>query len=216
MRIDEYLSAIDYPGRIIAVGTGVNGEQVLCYAITGRSRNSRNRVLVLEDGMLRTKPYDALLVEDPSLIIYNAMREKDGTVILTNGDQTDTIYEALSLNEALMKRTYEPDEPNFTPRISAVHSPDCYKLSIIRKRGEDAERRVFSYRPENGSMHIIHTYMGNGKPLPSFEGLPVRLDVPETIEELSEELHRAIKEEYRISQYVRYGEKELIVNELGA
>lgn len=213
MRIDEYLSRIDYPGRIIAAGTGKDGEAVLCYAITGRSANSRNRVLRLEDGVLRTKPFDESKVEDPSLIIYNALRVKDGAVILTNGDQTDTIYDSETLEEALIKRTYEPDEPNCTPRISLVYGEDGYTLSIIRKKDGEADRRIFSYKKEPGTGHIIHTYMGNGSPLPSFDGLPGRIDLPDSIEELSDELHSGISGSCRISQYVRYGGSEMIIND---
>ena len=123
MKAGEYLKAIDYPGRIAAAGYGKDGEIVLLYAITGRSANSRNRVFRLENGVLRTEPYDPSKVEDPSLIIYNAMRSSGDTIVLTNGDQTDTIAsfldEGRSVEEALVTRTYEPDAPNFTPRISS-------------------------------------------------------------------------------------------------
>ena len=124
MRIGEYLGGIDYPGRIILGGTGAGGEDILLYAITGRSANSRNRLFALDGGTLRTIPADASKVADPSLIIYRAMASACGSTVLTNGDQTDTICSFLSadgtLGEALASREYEPDAPNYTPRISLV------------------------------------------------------------------------------------------------
>ena len=216
MRAGEYLGAIDYPGRIAAAGYGKNGEPVLLYAITGRSSNSRNRVFRLEDGVLRTEPYDPSKVEDPSLIIYNAMRYAGETTVLTNGDQTDTIADFLnegkSLEEALVTRTYEPDDPNFTPRISITHSASGYTLSIIRKNGDETERRIYSYGVENGVMHMIHTYMHDGSPLPSFEGLPARLKTLSSADEILNDAWNAIAEDRRISLYVRYGSEERIIN----
>ncbi len=216
MRAGEYLGAIDYPGRIAAAGYGVDGEAVLLYAITGRSSNSRNRVFRLDGGILRTEPYDQSKVEDPSLIIYNAMMKAGESTVLTNGDQTDTISSFLndgkSLEEALAVRTYEPDDPNFTPRISIVHGPSGYTLSIIRKDGEDTDRRIYRYGMEKGVMHIIHTYMHDGLPLPSFEGLPARLETLSSADELIQDAWNAIAADKRISIYVRYGSEERIIN----
>ena len=217
MNVEEYLSKIDYPGRMILAGAGKYGEPVLAYALTGRSANSRNRVLVLEDGMLKTRAYDESLLEDPSLIIYNAMRKKGDEIILTNGDQTDTIYDEDSLEKALAVRSYEPDAPAFTPRISLVYDEDGdeYRLSIIRKADDSDEcvRKIFTYKKENGIGHMIHTYMGNGDPLPSFSTLPVRLSLPENAEELSLAIHSSMQPSYRISRYVRFGVEEKIIND---
>ena len=216
MRAGEYLGAIDYPGRIAAAGYGMNGEEVLLYAITGRSSNSRNRVFRLENGVLRTEPYDPSKVEDPSLIIYSAMRTAGDTVVLTNGDQTDTIADFLeagrSLEEALASRTYEPDAPNFTPRISITQDTSGYTLSIIRKDGDDTDRRIYRYGMEKGIMHMIHTYMHDGSPLPSFEGLPARLGTLSSADELISDAWNAIRADRRISIYVRYGSEERIIN----
>lgn len=215
MNIKEYLSAIDYPGRIVASGWDSNGKPVLLYAITARSENSRNRVLSLDGGILRTKPYDESKVKDPSLIIYSAMRTSGSAVILSNGDQTDTIAECIScgksLEEALAARTYEPDAPNYTPRISAVMDGDNLSLSIIRKTGDETDRRIFRYEREDGVIHLIHTYMHDGDPLPSFEGLPLRLDA-EDMEKLTEDTWSALSPERRVALYVRIGDAEWIVN----
>lgn len=216
MRAGEYLGAIDYPGRIAAAGYGKGGELVLLYAITGRSTNSRNRVFRLENGVLRTEPYDPSKVEDPSLIIYNAMRSSGDTIVLTNGDQTDTIAsfldEGKSVEEALVTRTYEPDAPNFTPRISITSSPSGYTLSIISKDGDGTERKLYSYGREDGVMHMIHTYMHDGSPLPSFEGLPARLETLSSADELVADAWNAMAPDRRISIYVRYGNEERIIN----
>ncbi len=218
MRIDEYLKRFDYPGRIVMGGAGKNGETVLLYVIMGRSRNSRNRVFSLEKDLLKTVPYDPSLVEDPSLIIYNAMRKAGDAIILTNGDQTDTIADALiegrDLYSALASRSYEPDAPSYTPRISLVMEDEGYSLSIIRKAedSDEALRKVYSYSRENGIAHIIHTYMGNGDPLPSFEGLPARIESGDSADELAETAWDALRQDYRVSLYVRYGEDEIVLN----
>ena len=201
MKASEYLSAIDYPGRIILLGYDRNGGKSVVYAITGRGRNSRNRVLAEEDGVVRTQPYDPSEVEDPSLIIYNAVRAFQDRIICTNGDHTDTIFDALAaggdIEDALIKRTYEPDGPAFTPRISGVIDEIGYSLSIIRKDGDETLRLLYRYGKEPGVGHIIHTYKGNGDPLPSFDTLPVRIDMTENI---ADEIWESLGE-YRVSLF---------------
>ena len=180
MNLSQYFSTKKYPGRIILSGFSKDGERVTAYAIMGRSENSRNRVFRLKDGVLETKAYDESKVKDPSLIIYRAKVEMDGKIILTNGDQTDTILSCLkegkTFEDALMMRTYEPDAPNFTPRISLLMEDKSYSLSII-KRGEDdkTERLIWKYEAFNGVAHTIHTYDEGGDPLPSFSSSPVPL-----------------------------------------
>ena len=221
MRIGEYLGGIDYPGRIILGGTGAGGEDILLYAITGRSDNSRNRLFALDGGTLRTIPADASKVADPSLIIYRAMASACGSTVLTNGDQTDTICSFLSaggtLGEALASREYEPDAPNYTPRISLVMGREGYSLSIISKESgsDEASRRIFDYGKENGACHIIHTYEGNGDPLPSFSGLPVRLEAEASALDLLSRAWDALDPDIRISMYVRYGSDEIVRNAMG-
>ena len=165
MILREYLRAKRYPGRFLLAGMNSKGEAVLAYAIMGRSENSRNRVFTLDGNTLRTKAYDENKVEDPSLIIYNAKRENDRYIVLTNGDQSDTIFDALergeSLESALIKRTYEPDAPAYTPRISVLYDKmnGAYCLSIIKKKEDsaEAERKIYSYKAEKGISHVIHT-----------------------------------------------------------
>lgn len=219
MTVYEYLEEKRYPGRIILAGTSRSHEAVLAYAIMGRSENSRNRIFVLEDGTLRTLPYDSAKVEDPSLIIYNAMRRYSDTTILTNGDQTDTIYDALSsgkqLEDALSCRTFEPDGPNYTPRISATLSEKdlSYTLSIIKRANDgSAERTIYRYPAKDSLVHVIHTYVDDGNPLPSFQGNPRPFLLEEDgIDEFSAALWNSLDEENRIALYVRIGGQERIV-----
>ena len=220
MILREYLRAKRYPGRFLLAGMNSKGEAVLAYAIMGRSENSRNRVFTLDGSTLRTEAYDESKVEDPSLIIYNAKRENERYIVLTNGDQSDTIFDALergeSLESALIKRTYEPDEPAYTPRISVLYDKmnGAYCLSIIKKKEDsaEAERKIYSYKAEKGISHVIHTYMDDGTPLPSFSIDPPAFSLPDDIATLKDDLWNSLDEENKVSLYVRVGEKEEILN----
>ena len=217
MDIKEYFSSKKYPGRIIINGYAESGERVSAYAIMGRSENSRNRVFTLKDGILETKAYDESKVADPSLIIYRAKVDYCGKTIITNGDQTDTILDEMKngngMEEAIMKRTYEPDAPNYTPRISLVSQSDKYSLSIIRKKGQETERVIWNYSPIPGIVHTIHTYSEGSDPLPSFSSSPVPLTIPNSFEEFKKTLWNSLDKDNRISLYVSWGEREEVINE---
>ncbi|MGN1164390.1 MAG: phosphoribosylaminoimidazolecarboxamide formyltransferase [Candidatus Ornithospirochaeta sp.] len=216
MTVKEYFSGKKYPGRIIIAGRNKNGELVTAYAIEGRSENSRNRVFRLKDGLLETRPFDESKVEDPSLIIYRAKAVFQDKVILTNGDQTDTILNAFNegrdLPSALATRTYEPDAPNFTPRISLVADKEGYSLSILKKNGDKCERTIWNYIPQNGIAHTIHTYDDDANPLPSFSSSPVILTLPETYDEFRNTLWSSLDKDNRISLYISWGDKEEVIN----
>ncbi|MBQ7624799.1 MAG: IMP cyclohydrolase [Clostridia bacterium] len=232
-KISEYLKADSYLGRGIAVGTSECGKYAVCaYFISGRSENSRNRVFAKRENALFTEPFDEKKVKDPSLIIYAASREIKGGLIVTNGDQTDTVYRGLSsgksFSEALDERRFEPDAPNFTPRISALleyaGGAFSYEMSILKsvdEKGSDCARYTFSYPSVPGLGHFIHTYEGNGDPLPSFTGEPRRIKIPENTEDFASEIWNALDEDNKISLFVRYtdiktGEKnEKIINKNG-
>ena len=185
--ISERLSGNAYPGRGIVLGLTEDGSRaVAAYFIMGRSANSRNRVFTLREGELYTEPFDASRVEDPSLIIYAALRKLGNRLIVTNGDQTDTVYEGLaagkSFSEALEARCFEPDAPNLTPRISGLYTLEAeqprYELSILKSidpQGSDCARYTFSYPAKPGLGHFIHTYVRDGSPLPTFQGEPERV-----------------------------------------
>ena len=212
--IEELVAGNPYPGRGIVVGESTDGKSaVLAYFIMGRSANSRNRVLAVEEGALYTRPFDESKVADPSLIIYPAMRKCGGSVILTNGDQTDTIYAGLQTGkdffDSLETREYEPDAPNYTPRISAFVTPSdkgfSYKLSILRRTPSgECERARFSYAAQAGVGHFLHTYRTDGAPLPSFEGAPKEVSLPAEIDDFAQTLWSALDEENKISLYVAY------------
>lgn len=218
MELKEYLEGNGYPGRFLLGGTGKDGEQVLAYAIMGRSEHSRNRIFKRCDGGFRTVPWNESLVKDPSLIIYRALRETEKSVILTNGDQSDTIYDALShgktLEDALLKRTYEPDGPNWTPRISLVmdKGSGAYTLSILRKDGDETARIIHAYPARKGYCHVIHTYLGDGNPLPSFQGEPPLFAIPSNLDDLSRLLWDNLDPDNKISLFVRYGAEDTIIN----
>jgi len=209
-----------YVGRGIVAGKTPDGKYaVSAYFIMGRSENSRNRVFELRDGEVYTKAFDESKLTDPSLIIYAALRRTGDCLVVTNGDQTDTIVEYLkkgqSFEQALESRAFEPDEPNFTPRISCMFHMDGadfrYKMSILKS--EDAEgsacaRYVYSYQPLSGLGHFIHTYEGDGNPLPSFAGEPKRVNIPDSIDEFTSEIWNSLNADNRISLYVRYTEPE--------
>ncbi len=208
----EYLSGNEYPGRGIVLGrTQDGGKMLIGYFIMGRSENSRNRVFVEEGEGIRTEAFDPAKLSDPSLIIYSPVRVLGKTTIVTNGDQTDTIYDFLaggkSFEDALRTRTFEPDGPNFTPRISGVVCGAGYRLSILKSTEGDpssAHRFFFDYTDAlPGQGHVIHTYRENGNPIPSFEGEPVPVQMTEDFEGFGEKLWNALNEENKVSLFVR-------------
>ena len=214
--IAELIRDNSYVGRGIVIGKTENGKcAVSAYFIMGRSANSRNRVFAEKDGVLYTEPFDASKVEDPSLIIYAAMRKFQNKLILTNGDQTDTVYEGLKggkcFKSSLESREFEPDAPNFTPRISGIlefaDGDFTYEMSILKSadgKGTACNRYTFSYAALAGLGHFIHTYVGDGNPLPTFQGEPERVAVPDSIDEFTDSLWDALNHDNRISLYVRY------------
>ena len=214
--ISALIAGNPYVGRGIFVGKTPDGAQAItAYFIMGRSDNSRNRVFVERDGALYTEPFDPSRVKDPSLIIYAALRQFENKLIVTHGDQTDTVYEGLqagkSFSEALSSRCFEPDGPNFTPRISGMLTFGAgdftYELSILKSvdaEGSDCARYTFSYPAKAGLGHFIHTYVTDGNPLPTFQGEPERVQMLDDMDEFSEALWDALDENNRISLYVRY------------
>ncbi len=211
-----YLQDNPYPGRGIMLGRSADSKYaVIAYFIMGRSENSRNRVFEETEDGIRTKAFDESKMTDPSLIIYHPVRRMDnGITIVTNGDQTDTIWDNIlaghCYRHALNTRTFEPDGPNYTPRISGVVKPNgSYDLSILKSLDGDpacACRYFYEYdAPKAGVGHFIHTYESDGSPLPSFEGEPRRVSVtaPDA-ETLAEELWLALNEDNRVSLFVRY------------
>lgn len=206
-----------YPGRGIILGKSENGKYaVMAYFIMGRSVNSRNRVFVSDGDGIRTKAFDESKLEDPSLIIYAPVRVLGNKTIVTNGDQTDTIYERMNnqftFEQALRTREFEPDFPNYTPRISGIVKTEKgsmnYALSILKSADgnpESCERFTFSYNaPINGVGHFIHTYKGDGHPLPSFEGEPKKIGIPDSIDEFADTLWSSLNEDNKVSLFVRY------------
>ena len=213
--IEALLQGNRYPGRGILLGRSADGRSaILAYFIMGRSENSRNRVFVETEDGIRTEAHDPSKMTDPSLIIYHPVRVFQGKTIVTNGDQTDTIRDALAAGHcyrhALLERKFEPDGPNWTPRISGVLRPDhSYVLSILKALDGDAScccRFFFEYdAPKAGVGHLIHTYQGDGDPLPSFQGEPraVALDAGSP-EVLAEQLWNALDADNRVALFVRY------------
>lgn len=212
--IKSVLAGKSYVGRGIVLGKSKDGKKaVFAYFISGRSANSRNRVFVEDGEGLRTEPYDASKVEDPSLIIYSPVKVVGKDVIVTNGDQTDTVEQYLKegrcFRRALMTRTFEPDAPNYTPRISGIlhlAKPFSYELSILKsadRTGKKCNRFFYSYEPVSGTGHFISTYLKNGNPLPSFTGEPVPVIVPNGIKEFADEIWNALDPENKISLYCR-------------
>ena len=215
--IQPLLSSNSYPGRGIILGKSADGKQaMIAYFIMGRSANSRNRIFERFDGGMRTKAFDESKLEDPSLIIYNPYLACGKTDIVTNGDQTDTIYNALvagkSFEDALMTREFEPDAPNFTPRISGKLDYDfdakdfTYALSILKSaygNPEVCQRFFYRYAPQCGIGHFIHTYECDGNPIPSFHGEPETLKLPNTAEELADLVWSSLNEDNKVSLFVR-------------
>lgn len=205
-----------YVGRGIVVGKTEDGTKACAaYFIMGRSNNSRNRVFTLRDNALYTEPFDASKVEDPSLIIYAAVRQFENHLIVTNGDQTDTIYDGISAGKtfsaALESREFEPDFPNLTPRISAMltfgEKDFTYQMSILKsadEKGSACNRYTFSYPALNGLGHFIHTYVCDGNPIPTFQGEPERVVIPNDINAFTDSLWTALDEDNKISLYVKY------------
>ena len=216
--IKEELESQSYHGRGIIIGKSPDGKQaVTAYFIMGRSVNSRNRVFVAEGDALRTKAFDESKMTDPHLIIYYPVRVLGNKTIVTNGDQTDTIYELMdkqiTFEQALRTREFEDDKPNFTPRISGIIRLDNkdmnFAMSILKSaEGDDSscERFTFAYStPKAGVAKFIHTYSGEGNPLPSFEGEPKTLLLPDAnIEELTELIWNSLNEDNKVSLFVRY------------
>ncbi len=217
INIYDELKSNDYPGRGIVIGKSKDGKKaVTAYFIMGRSVNSRNRVFV-EDGCgIRTQAFDPSKLSDPHLIIYAPVRVLGNKTIVTNGDQTDTIYELmnqqLTFEQALRTREFEDDAPNYTPRISGIMKVEngnySYAMSILKSangNGASCQRFTFSYKnPVDGEGHFIHTYMGDGNPLPSFEGEPKLVEIPNDIEEFTENLWTSLNEENKVSLFVRF------------
>lgn len=211
------LSSTTYPGRGIVIGQSQDGKYaVTAYFIMGRSVNSRNRVFV-EDGQgIRTQAFDPSKLSDPSLIIYAPVRVLGKDTIVTNGDQTDTIYEGMkagkSFEQSLCVRKFEPDEPNYTPRISGVmHIEDGqfeYAMSILKSNDGDPDccnRYTFTYdNPKNGEGRFIHTYMQDGDPLPSFEGEPTKVDITGDIDSFTNLVWDNLNEDNKVSLFVRF------------
>lgn len=224
----EYLRSNTYPGRGIIIGKG--GEDgnstVAAYFIMGRSANSRNRIFEATPDGIRTKAFDESKCVDPSLIIYSPVRRFKDKLIITNGDQTDTVYSALSggasFESALMSREFEPDAPNFTPRISGIVDENGYELSILKtvpgeNRGKKSARCFYCYDFERGIAHMIHTYEHDGEPIPTFEGEPRRFVLPGLpLDGFARGLWDALDKDNRVSLYVRYadggGETARIIN----
>lgn len=212
----EYLKNNTYPGRGVMIGQTPNGKNaVLAYFIMGRSENSRNRVFVASQGGIKTEAYDPSKLSDPSLIIYAPVRVIGDSTIVTNGDQTDTIYdfmkEGKTFKEALRTREFEPDAPNYTPRISGLYTKKegsfSYELSILKSgiTPDVCERQFFEYeKPIAGKAHIIHTYKKDGNPIVSFQGEPAIIDTNDDINSFTDELWNSLNEENRVSLFVRY------------
>lgn len=217
LSLEEELKSNAYPGRGIIIGKSADGKHaVTAYFIMGRSANSRNRVFVEEGQGIRTQAFDPSRLEDPSLIIYAPVRVLGNKTIVTNGDQTDTIYEGmdkqLTFEQSLRSREFEPDGPNYTPRISGImhleNGSYNYAMSILKSNNgspDSCHRYTFAYEnPAAGEGHFIHTYMHDGNPLPSFEGEPKLVAIPNEMDAFTDMLWESLNEENKVSLFVRY------------
>lgn len=207
------LSSNSYPGRGIVLGKSKDGKSaVIAYFIMGRSVNSRNRIFEENDrGGIRTKAFDESKMEDPSLIIYNPVLKLDGVTIVTNGDQTDTIYDFMikgdCYHDALITREYEPDFPNYTPRISGIVKPNGdYNLSILKSNLGQPQcvRFFYEYPAVAGQGHFIHTYKCDGNPIPSFEGEPTAVEIDGDIDEFTDMIWSNLNEDNKVSLFTRF------------
>lgn len=216
-KLETELQSNAYPGRGIVIGKTPDGKKgVAAYFIMGRSENSRNRIFVEEGEGIRTQAFDPSKMTDPSLIIYAPVRVLGNKTIITNGDQTDTIYEGmdkqLTFEQSLRSREFEPDAPNYTPRISGIMHIEggsySYAMSILKSSNGDpaaCNRYTFAYQnPIAGEGHFIHTYMQDGNPLPSFEGEPKLVEIQGNIDEFTDLLWKSLNEENKVSLFVRY------------
>ena len=214
--IDTLIQDNPYVGRGIVIGKTPDGTKaVAAYFIMGRSENSRNRIFTEKNGEVFTEPFDASKVKDPSLIIYAAIRQFENNLIVTTGDQTDTIYDYLAdgkcMRCALKTREFEPDAPNFTPRISGVltfsDEDFTYEMSILKSadaNGTACNRYQFAYAALPGLGHFIHTYVTDGNPIPTFQGEPERVAILDDIDAFTAKLWNALNKDNKISLYVRY------------
>lgn len=213
----QELAGNAYPGRGIVIGKSADGKYaVTAYFIMGRSSNSRNRVFVEDGEGIRTQAFDPSKLEDPSLIIYAPVRVLGNKTIVTNGDQTDTIYELMdkqqTFEQALRTREFEPDAPNYTPRISGIMHLENggynYAMSILKSNNGDPSsynRYTFAYQsPAAGEGRFLHTYMGDGNPLPSFEGEPTLVEITGGIDDFTKAVWESLNEENKVSLFVRY------------
>lgn len=217
LSLENELKANAYPGRGIVIGKSPDGSKAVCaYFIMGRSTNSRNRIFVEDGAGIRTQAFDPSKLEDPSLIIYAPVRVLGNKTIVTNGDQTDTIYEGmdkqLTFEQSLRCREFEPDGPNYTPRISGIMHMENggynYAMSILKSNNGNPDacnRYTFAYEsPVAGEGHFIHTYMHDGNPLPSFEGEPKLVEMADDIDAFTEMLWKSLNEDNKVSLFVRY------------
>lgn len=215
--LEQELKQNAYPGRGIVIGQSANGKYaVTAYFIMGRSENSRNRVFVEDGDGIRTQAFDPSKLSDPSLIIYAPVRVLGNKTIVTNGDQTDTIYELMdkqmTFEQALRTREFEPDAPNYTPRISGIMHVDqgnySYAMSILKSNngnGASCNRYTFAYQqPVAGEGHFIHTYQCDGDPLPSFEGEPKLVAILDDMKAFTDMLWNSLNEDNKVSLFVRY------------
>lgn len=216
--LETLLSGNSYPGRGIVAGLSEDGKHaVSAYWTMGRSKGSRNRIFVEDGDGIRTQAFDSSLIAgDPSLIIYSAVRVLGGKTIVTNGDQTDTVFEGLesgkSFEESLRSRKYEHDSPNYTPRISSLLDVSggkySYAISILKSDSGNPDntlRFTFSYdNPQKGEGHFIHTYLGDGNPLPSFEGEPLKVGISGDIDSFAEKIWSSLDSENKVSLFVRF------------
>ena len=215
LELKKNLTSNVYPGRGIIVGKTPDGKNAaVAYFIMGRSENSRNRIFEKQPGGIIIYPFDESKVADPSLIIYSPVRTVGNNLIVTNGDQTDTVYdfvaEGKTFEEALRTRCFEPDAPNFTPRISAMltfaEGDFTYKMSILKKNvgNQECDRFTFDFAAAPGRARFIHTYMGDGNPIPSFYGEPEQVETADDIDEFTKTIWESLNEQNKISLYVRY------------